>query len=69
MSNSTFTGGEQGWVSLKLESVENLSHNVKKFRFVLPNSGDVSGLHVACTFIRAIGLGGCIADCVIQLLF
>lgn len=45
---STFTGGEQGWVGLKLESIEEINHNTKKFRFALPNKDDVSGLHVAC---------------------
>ena len=45
----TFTGGDQGWIDLKLEHVENVNKNVKKFRFALPNEDDVSGLRVACT--------------------
>ncbi len=46
--NATFQGGQQGWVSLKLESVEQYNHNTKKFRFILPNPDDVSGLKIAC---------------------
>ena len=45
---ATFLGGDQGWVDLKLESVEVLSHNTKKFRFALPSEDAVSGLRVAC---------------------
>lgn len=48
-AQKTFTGGEQGWVDLKLESVEELNHNTKKFRFALPDKDDVSGLEIACT--------------------
>lgn len=45
---ATFLGGDQGWLDLKLESVEILSHNTKKFRFALPTEDAVSGLRVAC---------------------
>ena len=44
----TFTGGEQGFVDLKLASVEPYSHNTKKFIFELPEKDQVSGLKVAC---------------------
>lgn len=37
-------------MDLKLENVEELSHNAKKFRFALPDKNDVSGLEVACTW-------------------
>ncbi len=47
-AQKTFKGGEQGWVDLKLESVEELNHNTKKLRFALPDKDDVSGLEVAC---------------------
>ncbi len=47
-AKKTFTGGEQGWVDLKLESVEEINHNTKKFRFALPDKDDVSGLEIAC---------------------
>ncbi|MCJ1229812.1 NADH-cytochrome b5 reductase [Toensbergia leucococca] len=49
--NAVFTGGEQGWVDLKLESVENVNHNTKKFRFALPNKDDVSGLQIASALL------------------
>lgn len=50
-ANKTFTGGEQGWVDLKLESVENINHNTKKFRFALPDKDDVSGLQIASALL------------------
>ena len=43
-----FVGGDQGFLDLKLESVENVSHNTKKFRFLLPEADQVSGLKIAC---------------------
>ena len=46
--NATFKGGDQGFVDLRLTEVENVSHNTKKFRFALPEEGDVSGLKIAC---------------------
>lgn len=45
-----FKGGDQGFVSLVLEEVENINHNTKRFRFKLPEADNVSGLHVACAF-------------------
>lgn len=45
------TGGEQGFVSLKLEDVENVNHNTKKFRFKLPEDDMVSGLEVASAIL------------------
>ena len=48
--NSVFKGGDQGFVDLKLESVEEINHNTKKLRFALPEKDDVSGLHIACTW-------------------
>ena len=42
-----FTGGEQGWLSLKLEDVELVNHNTKRLRLRLPEDDMVSGLHVA----------------------
>ncbi|KAI4240209.1 MAG: hypothetical protein L6R40_005238 [Gallowayella cf. fulva] len=50
-ANKTFKGGDQGWVDLKLENVEELSHNAKKFRFALPDKNDVSGLEVASALL------------------
>jgi cytochrome-b5 reductase len=43
-----FTGGDQGFVSLKLESVENINTNTKKFRFAFDDPESVSGLVIAC---------------------
>lgn len=42
------TGGDQGFIDLKLANVEVVNHNVKRFRFELPDKDAVSGLHVAC---------------------
>jgi cytochrome-b5 reductase len=50
-TKSTFTGGDQGFISLKLESVENINHNTKKFRFALPEVDAVSGLHIASALL------------------
>lgn len=44
----TFTGGDQGFIDLKLESVQNVNHNTKKFRFALPDPDAVSGLPITC---------------------
>jgi cytochrome-b5 reductase len=46
-----FTGGDQGFIGLKLESVENVNHNTKKFRFALPEDDQVSGLTVASAIL------------------
>ncbi|GKT41731.1 NADH-cytochrome b5 reductase 2 [Colletotrichum spaethianum] len=45
------TGGDQGFVSLKLEDVEIVNHNTKKFRFKLPEDDMVSGLEVASAIL------------------
>lgn len=46
-----FTGGDQGWVSLKLEEAELVNHNTKRLRFRLPEDDMVSGLHVASAIL------------------
>lgn len=46
--SAAFTGGDQGFISLKLDSVEEINHNTKKFRFALPDKDSVSGLAIAC---------------------
>ena len=43
-----FTGGDQGFLDLKLSNVEPINHNTKRFRFELPDKDQVSGLHIAC---------------------
>ncbi|KAH6650057.1 hypothetical protein F5144DRAFT_588635 [Chaetomium tenue] len=45
------TGGEQGWVSLKLEEVEVVNHNSKRLRFCLPEDDMVSGVHVTSAIL------------------
>lgn len=49
--SKAFTGGDQGFISLKLENVEEINHNTKKFRFALPEADQVSGLTVASALI------------------
>jgi cytochrome-b5 reductase len=46
-----FTGGDQGWVSLKLSEIEIVNHNTKRLRFELPEADNVSGLHVASAIL------------------
>ena len=46
-----FTGGDQGFIDLKLDSIEEINHNTKKFRFALPNADDVSGLQIASALL------------------
>ena len=46
--NKAFKGGDQGFIDLKLENVEEVNHNTKRFRFALPDKDDVSGLETAC---------------------
>ena len=48
--NAVFKGGDQGFVSLLLESTQEINHNTKKLRFALPEKDDVSGLHIACMY-------------------
>ncbi|KAF2401960.1 oxidoreductase NAD-binding domain-containing protein [Trichodelitschia bisporula] len=50
-ASKAFRGGDQGFVSLKLDSVEILNHNTKKFRFSLPENDSVAGLHVASALL------------------
>ncbi|KAI9816976.1 MAG: NADH-cytochrome b5 reductase [Thelocarpon impressellum] len=41
-----FKGGDQGWIDLKLDKVEEINHNTKRLRFLLPDENDVSGLPI-----------------------
>lgn len=50
-SKPAFTGGDQGFVSLKLAEVEMVNHNTKRFRFELPEGDMVSGLHIASAIL------------------
>ncbi|CAI4219331.1 unnamed protein product [Parascedosporium putredinis] len=47
----TFTGGSQGFIPLKVLSVEDISPNTKKLRFQLPEDNSVSGLTVASALL------------------
>ena len=49
-SKKTFTGGDQGFIDLLLTDVTNVNHNVKRFRFELPEKDAVSGLSIACEY-------------------
>lgn len=51
LAKVAFMGGEQGFLSLPLESVETINHNTKKFRFSLPEADMESGLRVASAVI------------------
>ncbi|KAK5937478.1 NADH-cytochrome b5 reductase [Knufia obscura] len=46
-----FTGGDQGFVSLKLIEVESYNHNTKKLKFALPDEDMTSGLPVTSAVI------------------
>lgn len=50
-AKKALTGGDQGFVSLKLDDVEIVNHNTKKFRFKLPEDDMVSGLEVASAIL------------------
>lgn len=50
-AKDALTGGDQGFIGLRLESVETVNHNTKKFRFALPEEDQVSGLHVASAIL------------------
>lgn len=50
-AKKAFTGGDQGWVSLKLSEVELVNHNTKRLRFELPEGDMVSGLHIASAIL------------------
>ncbi|BDD54642.1 NADH-cytochrome b5 reductase [Monascus purpureus] len=46
-----FTGGDQGFISLKLAAVEDLSQDTKKFRFEFPDKEAVAGLPVTSALL------------------
>lgn len=47
-----FTGGDQGWVDLKLSEIEVLSHNTKRLRFEFEDKEAVSGVTIACEWLK-----------------
>ncbi|KAK8927522.1 hypothetical protein H634G_05217 [Metarhizium anisopliae BRIP 53293] len=50
-AKAAFTGGDQGFLSLKLADVDIVNHNTKRLRFELPESDMVSGLHIASAIL------------------
>ncbi|KAK3075097.1 NADH-cytochrome b5 reductase [Teratosphaeriaceae sp. CCFEE 6253] len=50
-ASKCFTGGDQGFISLLLESSESVSHNTKKLRFKLSEEDSVSGLPLASALL------------------
>ncbi|KAK7743590.1 NADH-cytochrome b5 reductase [Cytospora paraplurivora] len=50
-AKKALTGGDQGFVSLKLDNVETVNNNTKKFRFKLPEDDMVSGLEVTSALL------------------
>jgi cytochrome-b5 reductase len=50
-AKKAFTGGDQGFVSLVLDEVEDINHNTKKFRFKLPEDDMVSGMQVTSAIL------------------
>ncbi|EXJ95734.1 cytochrome-b5 reductase [Capronia coronata CBS 617.96] len=49
--SKAFTGGDQGFISLKLAEVHEYNHNTKILKFALPDPEQVSGLSVASAVI------------------
>lgn len=47
ITKPAFTGGDQGFLSLKLAEVVDVNHNTKRFRFELPEKNMVPGLPIA----------------------
>lgn len=52
-NEKAFKGGDE-FLSLKLDSVEKVNHNTKKFRFLLPEDDMQSGLAVACMYMHQL---------------
>jgi cytochrome-b5 reductase len=50
-ARKAFTGGDQGFISLKLEDVEIVNHNTKRLRFKLPEEDMVSGMQVTSALL------------------
>lgn len=48
LDKRAFTGGDQGFIDLKLKESKDYNHNTKRFIFELPEADQVSGMNVAC---------------------
>jgi cytochrome-b5 reductase len=49
--SKVFTGGDQGFIPLTLDKVEQLSGNTKRFRFKFDSDDSVSGLTIASALV------------------
>lgn len=49
--SKVFTGGDQGFIPLALDKVEEINHNTKRFRFKFDDSEAVSGLVIASALV------------------
>ncbi|EGP87886.1 unnamed protein product [Zymoseptoria tritici ST99CH_1A5] len=49
--DKVFIGGDQGFISLTLDSTEKINHNTNKFRFKFENPDAVSGLTIASALV------------------
>lgn len=47
-TSAAFTGGDQGFLDLKLKEIQDYNHNTKIFKFELPEADQQSGLNIAC---------------------
>lgn len=59
---SVFQGGDQDFVSLKLDQVDVVNHNTKKLRFSFPDAESISGLEAACKSSFTVQIYSRIAD-------
>lgn len=50
-AKKALTGGEQGFIPLTLEHIDEVNHNTKKFRFKLPEDNMVSGVVIASAIL------------------
>lgn len=50
-AKEAFTGGDQGFVPLTVESVDPINHNTKLVRFKLPEGDQISGMHAASALL------------------
>lgn len=55
-----FTGGQQGFIDLKLKETKDYNHNTKRFVFELPESDQTSGMNVACEYNNLAVVRQCI---------
>ena len=49
--SKVFIGGDQGFIGLVLDKIDNINHNTKRFRFKFDDENSVSGLSIASALI------------------